>query len=148
MTGAKVAERLMVRPEGATMEEIVAASGGFQYNVLTKLQSRGYTIRKVKEGRATRYFAEPPAEPSFTATVSSKGQVTLPKEIRDRLGVATGGRLRMVVRPDDSVVVKPLELSVRRLKGALGQPPRKLTLDEMDEAVRRAGKLPEFVPVS
>ncbi|MGA8155242.1 MAG: hypothetical protein WB822_03315, partial [Rhodoplanes sp.] len=83
--GTKLAEQLLVRPEGATMDEIVAATGGPQYNVLRKLEGRGYRIRKVKEGRATRYFATPPDAPSFEATITSKGQVTIPQDVRDRL---------------------------------------------------------------
>ncbi len=70
--GTKKAERLMTRPDGATMDEIVAVTGGPQYNVLRRLEGRGYRIRKVKEGRATRYFAAPPASPSYVATVTSK----------------------------------------------------------------------------
>ena len=83
--GSELAERLMTRPDGATMDEMVAATGGPQYNVLKRLEGRGYRIRKVKEGRTTRYFAEAPSTPSYEATVTSKGQVTLPKEIRERL---------------------------------------------------------------
>jgi len=61
--GTKIAEQMMTRPDGATMDEIVAATGGPQYNVLRRLEGRGYRIRKVKEGRATRYFAKAPATP-------------------------------------------------------------------------------------
>ncbi len=65
VAGTKVAERLMTRPSGATMDEMVAATGGPQYNILKKLEGRGYRIRKVKEGKATRYFATPPAKSSY-----------------------------------------------------------------------------------
>ena len=57
--GTKLAERLVTQPNGATMAEIVAATGGPQYNVLKRLEARGYRLRKVKEGKETRYFAEP-----------------------------------------------------------------------------------------
>ena len=82
LPGTKLAERLLARPNGATMAEIIAATGGPQYNVLKKLEGRGYRIRKVKEGKETRYFAEPPAAPFYEATITSKGQVTIPKELR------------------------------------------------------------------
>ena len=65
LPGTKLAERLLARPNGATMAEIIAATGGPQYNVLKKLEGRGYRIRKVKEGKETRYFAEPPAAPFY-----------------------------------------------------------------------------------
>lgn len=135
---AKVAERLIGRPEGATMDEIIAATGGPQYNVLKRLEGRGYTIRKTKQGRTTRYFADPPAAPSYEATVTSQGQVTIPKELRERLGVHAGGKLQFIVESDDRVVVRPAELSIRRLFGILGKPPRSATLEEMDEGIRQA----------
>jgi hypothetical protein len=80
--GTKLAEQLVTQPQGATMAEIIAATGGPRYNVLKSLEARGYRLRKVKEGKETRYFAEPPASPSYEATVTGKGQITLPKEVR------------------------------------------------------------------
>ena len=133
----KVAEELLTAPKGATMAEIIRATGGPQYNVLSKLEGRGYKIRRVKEGRTTRYFAIPPAAPSFEATVTSQGQITIPKEIRDRLSLRTGGKLRMVVESDGRVVMAPAELSLKRLFGILGKPPRSATIKEMDEAIAR-----------
>lgn len=136
--GTRIAEQLMTRPGGASMDEIIAATGGPQYNVLKRLEARGYRIRKAREGRATRYFVEPPAAPSFEATVTSKGQVTIPREIRERLGVRAGGKLRLVVESDERVVMTPSNLSVQRLFGILGKPPRSLTLEEIDEVIQQA----------
>ena len=134
----KVAEDLLTAPQGATMAEIRRATGGPQYNVLSKLEGRGFTIRKVKEGRTTRYFAVPPARPSFEATVTSQGQITIPKEIRERLRVRAGGKLRFVLESDDRVVMAPVDLSIKRLFGILGKPPRSATIEEIDEAIRRS----------
>src|ERR1700736_7043067 len=97
---AKMTERLLTRSGGATMRDIIAATGGPQYNELKRLAARGYAVRKVKEGSETRYFAAPPAAPSFETTLTSKGQVTLPKEIRERLNVRTGSKLRFSVEDD------------------------------------------------
>src|SRR5215216_6015679 len=97
LSKAKVVERLLTRPAGATMREIIAATGGPQYNEIKRLAGRGYTIRKLKEGNETRYTAIPPAEPEYEATVTSKGQLTLPKEIRERLGVRAGSKMRLTI---------------------------------------------------
>ena len=51
LPGTKLAEQLLTQPGGATMAEIIAAAGGPQYNVLKKLEARGYRIRKIKEGK-------------------------------------------------------------------------------------------------
>ena len=40
------------------------------------------------------------------ATVTNKGQVTIPKLIRERLGVPNGGRIRFRLRYDGLVVVE------------------------------------------
>lgn len=138
-TGTKIAEQLLLRPEGASMQEIVAATGGPQYNVLSRLAGRGWKVRRIKEGRTTRYFAEQPsAPPRVTATVTSKGQVTLPRAVRERLGVPEGGAITFALDEGTAVVITPADLSVRRLKGILGKPRHSLTLDQMDEAIRRA----------
>ena len=132
------AERLMSRPQGATMDEILAETGGsFQYNAKRRLEARGYTIKSRREGRSLRYFAIPPATRTFEVTVTSKGQLTVPSEVRERLGVRAGGKLRLVHEADDRVVITPANLSLSRLFGILGKPPRSATLEEMDEAIRQ-----------
>lgn len=136
--GTKVAEQLWTRPAGATMREVIKATGGPQYNKLKELETRGFTIRRVKEGNETRYFVVPPAEPSFEATVTSQGQMTIPKELRERLGVRAGGKLRLMLESNDRIVLTPVNLSVQRLFGALGKPPRSLTLSEIDEVIEQA----------
>ena len=137
LPGNKVAERLMTRPSGATMDEIVAATGGPQYNVLRRLEGRGYRIRKVKEGKATRYFATPPAAPAYEATMSGKGQVTLPKEVRERLQLNAGSKVRFTLEKGDRVVIARGGGRLRDLFGILGKPPRSVTLEQMDEAIKR-----------
>ena len=137
-TGAKIATRLFTRPEGATMAEIVAATGGPQYNLLKRLEGQGCSVRKVRTGNTTRYFVSPPPVPSYEATVTSQGQITIPAEIRERLGVKAGGKLRLTVESDERVVVGPVDLSIRRMFGMLGKPRRTLTVEEMDDAVAQA----------
>jgi AbrB family looped-hinge helix DNA binding protein len=137
LPGTKIAERLFARPEGATMAEVMAATGGRQHNLLERLKARGYTIRSRKEGRTTRYWAAPADSPSYEATVTSKGQVTIPKDVRDRLRLRAGGKLRFVLE-DDRVVVSPAMYGIRDLYGFLGKPPRRLTLEQMDESIQKA----------
>lgn len=119
------------------MAEIIAATGGPQYNVLKRLEARGYRLRKIKEGKETRYYAAPPAEPSYDATVTSKGQVTLPKEVRERLRVREGDKVRFIVEEGARIAVTRAEHSIRDLFGILGKPRRGATLEEMNEAIRQ-----------
>ena len=135
VTKAKVAERLLTRPEGATMREIIAAAGGPQYNELRRLEARGYSIRKAKEGNETRYFASPPAAPSFEATITSKGQVTIPREVREQLRLRGGRRIRFTVENGNRAVMVPVSRRLSELAGILPKPKRAATLEEMDEAI-------------
>ena len=55
----------------------------------------------------------------FETTVSSKGQVTVPIEIRKRLGVKGGDRLRFVVKEGD-VVLRPARSDVNPFEKFIG----------------------------
>ena len=71
-----------------------------------------------------------------TATLTTKGQITIPKEVREHLGVDTGDRLSFIVRDDGTVLVEPLTRDVRELGGLLHRSrSRSMTTLEMDEAV-------------
>lgn len=67
----------------------------------------------------------------LTATVSSKGQVVIPSDVRRRLGLTQGSTLRFVVDPD-GVHLLPAAGDVRRLKGRLPAP---VSVEDMNEAV-------------
>lgn len=135
---AKIARDMYTRGQGATMREIIAATGGPHYNELKRLRARGYAIRQVKEANETRYFATAPAEPEFEATMTSKGQVTLPKKIRDQLKIRTGTKLRFAVEEGERIVVTARPSSIQDSFGMLGKPPKSATLEQMDEAIRKA----------
>jgi AbrB family looped-hinge helix DNA binding protein len=136
-TGAKIAERMLTRAQGATMDEIIAATGGPQYNVLKRLEARGFSVRKVREGRGTRYFVKPPANPTYEFSVNDKGQVTLPKGLREEMRVYEGQKLEASVE-NGNLVVKKKGNSITRLAGVLGKAKRHVSLKEMDEIIAQA----------
>lgn len=73
-----------------------------------------------------------------TATLTTKGQVTIPKEVREHLGIDTGDRLSFVVQEDGSVMVKPLTRHVRELAGLLRRPgQRPVSINQMDLGIAR-----------
>lgn len=75
-----------------------------------------------------------------TATMTSKGQLTVPKEIRDRLGLGPGDRVEFVPGSDDRTVVmrKRRTVELSELFGALPTNGVSLSLDEIDEAIGAA----------
>ena len=75
-----------------------------------------------------------------SATVTSKGQLTLPKAIRVLLRLGAGDRVDFIVKDDGTVVLRPATVDVRELKGLLhrkGLTP--LSVEEMNAIIRRRG---------
>lgn len=67
------------------------------------------------------------------SAITSKGQTTLPKSVRQALGVKTGDRVRYVIL-DNEVRILPVR-PIGRLFGALKHDGPPLTLEEMEQAV-------------
>jgi len=76
----------------------------------------------------------------MTATVTSKGQVTLPAEARRRLGIHAGTKLEFVIKGDDRMEVLRIGGSVRDLNGALPKPRRALSLVAMDAIIAQGAR--------
>ena len=71
------------------------------------------------------------------ATLTSKGQLTLPKDVRAALGVGPGDRVDFVRMEDGNFAVMPATHSVQSLKGLIPKPEKPVSLDEMDAAIAR-----------
>jgi len=69
------------------------------------------------------------------STITSKGQITVPKALRDRLHLKTGDRVAFVVGADNTVRVVAKHRSVQHLKGCLPKPAKPVSLEEMDRAI-------------
>ncbi len=73
------------------------------------------------------------------ATLTSKGQLTLPKPVRDLLKLNPGDAVDFVIGEDGTVHVRAGRFDVRDLRGLLKKPGRKpITVEEMDDALRGA----------
>ncbi|MBI5436027.1 MAG: type II toxin-antitoxin system PrlF family antitoxin [Nitrosomonadales bacterium] len=59
------------------------------------------------------------------ATLTSKGQTTIPKEIRDSLGMKSGDRMTFTLMPDATVVMRLKNKSITELAGTLRKKGRK-----------------------
>jgi len=74
------------------------------------------------------------------ATLTSKGQLTLPKDVRDAMGVGPGDRVDFVRMEDGNFAVLPATHSVKSLKGLIPKPKKPVSLEDMDKAVARGAK--------
>jgi antitoxin PrlF len=71
------------------------------------------------------------------ASMTSKGQVTIPVEARRRLGLRAGMKLDFVINAHEHLELVPLVGSVCQLKGMVPKPKRVLSLADMDAAVAK-----------
>lgn len=72
------------------------------------------------------------------ATITSKGQVTIPKEVRDILAVKTGDVIDFELEPDGTFRVRARKLRVEDLAGLLRRKGRRrVSLEEMDAAIAK-----------
>lgn len=84
----------------------------------------------------------------YVATVTSKGQLTLPVEIRRRLGIEAGDKVTIVLDDERGARLRRIEHTVDSVRGLIPTPPwmagrdldemiEEATLDHADEFVRR-----------
>ncbi len=71
------------------------------------------------------------------STVTAKGQMTIPKRVRERLGLKPGDRVEFISREDGTALLVPATSHVADLKGCLSPPKHPVSLDDMERAIRR-----------
>jgi len=70
-----------------------------------------------------------------SAKLSSKGRITIPARIRERLGLRTGDFLEFVEMENGVFAVVAASLSVQKLKGIIRRPLRPVSIDDMNTAI-------------
>lgn len=69
------------------------------------------------------------------ATLSSKGQTTIPKAVRERLQIKPGDRFKFFFHPD-GVIILP-KIPTKRLKGSVPRLTRPASVKEIDKAIEK-----------
>lgn len=72
-----------------------------------------------------------------SATITSKGQITIPKEVRDELGLEAGDQIDFVAERKGEYKVVPATRDVRHLKGIVPKPRKTVSVEEMNRAIAR-----------
>ncbi len=77
------------------------------------------------------------------ATLTSKGQVTIPKAVRDSLHLHAGDKVGFVITESKEALLRPVTKKVDDVFGRLHKPGRKpISIEEMDAGIRQKdGKL-------
>ncbi len=63
----------------------------------------------------------------MTSTLTSKGQLTVPKEVRERLKLKTGDKIQFMINKEGKIELSPIKVRLKDLKGIL-PPLRKRSL--------------------
>jgi AbrB family looped-hinge helix DNA binding protein len=72
-----------------------------------------------------------------SATMTGKGQVTVPKEIREKLNLKPGDKVEFIHDGDLKVTFYARNLPIEELEGFLAPAKRTVTIEEMNEAIAR-----------
>ena len=76
-----------------------------------------------------------------TSTLTSKGQMVIPKAIRDRLKLEPGDRLDFIIQEDGDILNRPVSDDVQTLKGLLHRPGRPaVSVEKMNQVIRERRK--------
>jgi antitoxin PrlF len=67
--------------------------------------------------------------------LTSKGQVTIPHDIREELHLSTGSRLKFVIQ-NNSILLMPINNKLSDLKGILPKPKQALTVEQMNNIIK------------
>jgi antitoxin PrlF len=78
-----------------------------------------------------------------TAAVTSKGQITIPLEVRKKLGLKPGDRVSFIEGEHGEFIFRPKTGSIRDLEGCVHWTGKPVTIEEMNETIRKgwAGEL-------
>jgi AbrB family looped-hinge helix DNA binding protein len=74
-----------------------------------------------------------------TATVTSKGQITIPVDVRSRLQVEAGDRIEFVEVAPGRFEIVAATRSVTALKGMFGRARKTVSIEDMNRAIARRG---------
>ena len=74
-----------------------------------------------------------------TATLTSKGQITIPVQVRTALGLETGDRVEFVETDDGKFSIIAASKTVQDLKGLIRKPAETVSIDDMNRAIAARG---------
>ncbi len=77
-----------------------------------------------------------------SATVTSKGQVTIPVDVRTQLGLRAGSRLAFVATATGGYEIHAEAASIKDLKGVVAWTGDPVSLQDMDEAIADGASAP------
>jgi antitoxin PrlF len=74
----------------------------------------------------------------MSSKITSKGQITVPKAVRETLALKPGDRMSFVIHEDGTVTVEAETVDLPSLRGVLKSNGRHVSVEQMNDDVRRA----------
>ncbi len=74
-----------------------------------------------------------------TATITSKGQITIPVAVRNALGLQSGDRIEFVETSNGQFNIVVATKPVTALKGLIRKPVKPVSIEDMNAAIARQG---------
>ena len=74
----------------------------------------------------------------YSGKITSKGQITVPKVVRETLALLPGDRMGFVIHDDGTVTVEAETVDLPSLRGVVQAGGRHVTVEQMNEAIGRA----------
>jgi antitoxin PrlF len=122
----KAASTTQKKRDGASEK---AVSGSFCTRIAKTqhLAKTGLYISKKHSGR------------TLSTKVTTKGQVTVPKPVREHLNLTKGDRIEFLIGVDGKVTIVAATEDVRKLKGIVSKPAKPVTVEDMNQAIEAEG---------
>jgi antitoxin PrlF len=74
------------------------------------------------------------------STVTTKGQITIPIEIRNKFHLKSGDEIEFFILESGKIECIPVTTSIKELKGFLSKPKKRVSLEDMDSVIRERNK--------
>ena len=78
----------------------------------------------------------------LVSTMTQKGQVTIPKDVREILHLVTGDKVEFLLNAQGDIVIKPVTRKVSEVAGILSKyrKSKPVSIEEMNQAVQQQFK--------
>ncbi len=73
-----------------------------------------------------------------SATLTSKGQITIPKPVRDRMHLQPGDKLEFHIQDDETILLEPATGDISELDGLLHDPSQhSVSVEDMNDVIQK-----------
>jgi len=92
-----------------------------------------------KSAKTGRLILVNPGSRTHITKVTTKGQITVPKPIREHLKLAKGDRIEFLIGVNGNVTIMAATADVQKLKGMVAKPAKPVTVADMNQAIEAEG---------